>query len=165
MLTNKIDGKRDQSMDEFIESLLNTWRDKGKFGLTLPFLEGALRLKGFSTGMVATSFNSMLNELQDAESFYRLSYCDKANDLILAPVKSHPSECKRISKSGTPTSLWVQHNLIGSDNTDTSELYKVLWKKYGAVLEAELYSCNKGDYHKFTSEDLALIEEAYGKIA
>lgn len=150
-------------MNELIDSLLDTWGDNGKFGLTLPFIVGALRLKGFSDGSVSDSFSSMLKELQTSSIIYRLAYCDKADDLILAPVNRSPDGCKRILANGASTKLWVQHDLV--DNNESDNLYNVLWKRYGLDLESERYSCTNGKYHTFTSEDLALVEKAFEKIA
>ena len=152
-------------MNEFIDSLLDTWRDNGKFGLTLPFIGGALRLKKFVNGLESESFRSMLNELQAASLTYRLAYCDKANDLILAPVSNSPGGCKRVTENGAPTSLWVQHDLVDEDDADANDLFEVLWKRYGLYLEAGRYSCTKGNYHAYTPEDFALIEKAFEKIA
>ncbi|MCR6652395.1 MAG: hypothetical protein NVV73_13320 [Cellvibrionaceae bacterium] len=148
-------------MNEFIESLLSAWRDTGKFGLTLPFIGGALRSQGYLEGPESEAFRALLGELQAASVTYRLAYCDKAGDLILAPVSGSPGGCKRVAQDGEATSLWIQHDLVESDTADSIELYRVLWEKYGPILEAGHYSCTKGKYHQFTSADLELIERAF----
>lgn len=152
-------------MNEFINSLLDSWRENGKFGLTLPFIFGALWYKGFSNGPESGSFSSMLDELQAASVTYRLAYCDKADDLILAPVNNSPVGCKRVSKNGVPTSLWIQHDLVNEDVAHATTVFKALWERYGLDIEAGRYSCTKGGYHAFTAEDLALIEKAFEKTA
>lgn len=152
-------------MDEHINSLVYTWREKGKFGLTLPFIIGALRLKGLVHGSATESCSFVLKQLQTAGVNFRLGYCDKADDLILAPVNNSPSGCDRVSDNGKPTSLWVQHDLVTGEGAESTDLFRVLCERYGSYLEAERYSCIKGEYHPFSAEDLALIEEAFVKIA
>ncbi len=152
-------------MNDFIDSLLESWRENGKFGLTLPFIFGALRYKGFSKAAEIDSFSSMLDELQTASVTYRLAYCDKADDLILAPINNSPAGCKRVSKNGVPTSLLVQHDLVNENVSDTTNVLKTLWERYGLDVEAGRYSCTKGEYHAFTEEDLVLIEMAFEKVA
>ena len=152
-------------MYEFINSLLDTWRAKGKFGLTIPFLVGAARLKGLTDGAAIESLRSLLKELQTANVTFRLGYCDKADDLILAPVINLPAGCSKIFDNGLPTTLWVQSDLVNSGRVESSELVQMLWDRYGSDLDAERYSCTKGKYHSFTQEDFTLIEISFAKIA
>jgi hypothetical protein len=152
-------------MDEFIECLLCTWREKGKFGLSIPFIVGAIRLKGLLNGSASDSCDSVLKQLQLGDKMYRLAYCDKADDLILAPINRQPNSCKQIQHNGNPTSLWVQQDVLAEECYESVDLSSALWKQYGSNIGAERYSCTKGEYHQFTPEDLALIDEAFAKMA
>lgn len=152
------------TMNEFIEILLHTWREKGKFGLTFPFIVGALRLKGLFNGSASEACNLVLNQFQGADASYRLAYCDKADDFILAPVNNQPDGCNRIRCNGNPTSLWVQHDFIAGKSVESIDLFQALWERYGSDIEAERYSCTKGEYHPFNQQDLTLIDEAFNKL-
>ena len=152
-------------MEEYIESLLYTWREKGKFGLSLPFIVGALRLKGLLNSSASDSFDSVLNQLQQGSGTFRLAYCDKADDLILAPVNTRPDGCRQIYNSGHPTSLWIQHDVLANEGSDSVELFNAMWERYGNEVESERNSCTKGKYHQFKPDDMALIDEAFDKIA
>lgn len=151
-------------MNEFIEHLFDTWREKEKFGLSFPFIVGALRLKGLLNGSASDSCDSVLKQLQLGGTMYRLTYCDKAGDLILAPINRQPDGCKQIHNNENPTSLWVQHNILARESSESADLSSVLWELYGSKIEAERYSCTKGEYHQFKPQDLALIDEAFAKM-
>jgi hypothetical protein len=152
-------------MNEFIEGLLHTWQEKGKFGLTFPFIVGALRLKGLLNGSASEACNSVLKQLEGANVIYRLAYCDKADDFILASINNRPDGCNQIRSNGNPTSLWVQHDLIAGEGVESVDLFQALWQRYGSDIEAERFSCIKGEYHPFNQQDLALIDEAFNKLA
>lgn len=148
-------------LNEQINKLISTWRNSGKFGLTLPFIFGALQLKGLIGNPLEKSFNDFLKSLETAENLFRISYCDKVDDLILAPVSNRPVECNIVTNNGKPTSLYVQHNIIPGRSVESIQLSQELWKRYKAYIEAERYSRLNGQYQTFSIEDLAIIEKSF----
>ncbi|MGH1485455.1 MAG: hypothetical protein ACRBCI_04490 [Cellvibrionaceae bacterium] len=151
-------------MDEIILEILEAWRNKGNFGLSVPFLFGALCQHPDQT-MVGNDarekFESFINIIGQSNSILRLSYCDKANDLILAPVHDVPAGCKNIES----TRLWVQHDVVPEDAATKKSLHIALWEKYGLHLVDNNFSCTNGHYYPFSNEDKLFISEAFGQNA
>ena len=84
--------------------LLMEWERSGRFGLTIPFVYGALNrpegpLRGATSFMKLQSFvTSLVDDVPDG-SLIRLYTCATVNDLILARVTAVPNNCLSIPSS------------------------------------------------------------------
>lgn len=148
--------------------MLDEWRSQGNFGLTLPFIYGGmLTWPGDPLGQGKTHerkfeiFLRLLSEPIEPRKNLRLSFCDKANDLTLAPVNGIPQGCDGIqSKEGLVPILWVQRGILPEGEVSAQELSRVLWARYGSALEEGRFSCSAGEYGRFAEGDLTLIAGA-----
>ena len=84
--------------------LLMEWERSGRFGLTIPFVYGALNrpdgpLRGAPSFMKLQSLvTSLVDDVPDG-SLIRLYNCATVNDLILARVTAVPNNCLSIPSS------------------------------------------------------------------
>ena len=100
--------------------LLNQWRDANHFGLTVPFIYGALdSWPGAplgSDGGAEAKFARMLQSIAEGTTdgtIVRLFKCDTVRDLVFAPVFEVPSYCVPVAASQSKrASLYVQKDLI-----------------------------------------------------
>lgn len=156
-------------MQEPLADLLNAWRAKGKFGLTIPFVFGGLRLHPLQPlgheDDLKTQFENMLELISkdgaDGE-FVRLAYCDNAKDLILAPTHRVPELCKQVTTSdGHRLLLWIQHDIENVDVPTLVNVTNALWAKYGEDISNGNYSRRDGNYHPFDDADTQLLTKAF----
>lgn len=148
--------------------LLSEWQDAGRFGLTVPFVYGALDripdgpLRG---GKASEKLQSLLASLADEVpdgTLVRLFTCGTVRDLTLAPMSAIPSYCLAMrSGDGRSERFYVQQDLVPADSSSPlSDLHAELWRRYGNDLEAGRFSLRNGSFAEFSERDLQLIEAA-----
>lgn len=147
--------------------LTEQWQATGHFGLTVPFLVGALRRwpnqpLGEAEGI--EQLRCLLISIRDnapADCIIRLYRCDKINDLALALVSNIPQFCVSFQRSSaTIPSLYVEKNLLSQNSASFDDLVDVLWLRYGEIIEAETFSLCQGTFRAFDDNDKALISDA-----
>lgn len=150
--------------------LTEQWQEAGHFGLTVPFLVGALRRwpsqpLGGAEGIEQLRW--LLTSIRDdapANCVMRLYSCDKINDLALAPISNVPQFCVPFQPSnGKNPSLYVEKSLFSQDSTSLSDLVDVLWLRYGEAIEAGHFSLCQGAFQPFDENDTALISDAVSR--
>lgn len=147
--------------------LTEQWQATGHFGLTVPFLVGALRTwpnKPLGEVQGIEQLRCLLISIRDnapADCIMRLYSCDKINDLALAPISNIPQFCASFQpSSGTIPSLYVEKSLLSQNSVSFDDLVDVLWLRYGEIIEAEDFSLYQGTYRPFDDNDKALISDA-----
>jgi len=146
------------------------WQDEANFGLTIPFIVGALRDwpgrplgGGAGVDQLRTLLTSVRDEAPDGVRM-RLYSCDRVQDLILAPVSDAPNYCVSFqSSSGEAPSLFVETGVIPENDTPFESLVTTLWQRYGNDIEAERFSLRNGAFHSFTQSDQAFIARALAR--
>lgn len=150
--------------------LTEQWQETGHFGLTVPFLIGALRRwpsQPFGSAEGIEQLRYLLTSIRDeapADCIMRLYSCDKINDLALALIASIPQFCVSFRPSnGKPPSLYVEKSLFSEDSASLSDLVSVLWLRYGEAIEAENFSLRQGAFQPFDENDEASILHAVSR--
>lgn len=144
------------------------WQDTGHFGLTIPFLIGALRrFPGQPLGPSANGIDqlrALLTSIRDNAPdgvTMRLYSCDKLQDLALAPVHGMPAHCIPIpSPTRSESALYVEKGTVAEVGDPCQALVSTLWKRYGQHIEAGQFSRRTGAYHPFNEGDEKLIHAA-----
>jgi len=148
--------------------LLLEWQDAGRFGLTLPFVYGALDQAPEGSLRGATSAEklkfllaSLVDDVLDG-ALVRLFFCSTVQDLTLAPVFAVPGHCRAIAKSdGGKAGFFAQQDLLPEkSSSEIADLHAELWQRYGDVLKAGRFSLRNGTFAAFSDRDLALINAA-----
>jgi hypothetical protein len=151
--------------------LLKQWQDSHRFGLTVPFIYGALEnWPGAPLGTDSCpeeKFTRMLRSIADGASdrtVIRLFTCGTVQDLTFAPVFEAPCFCAAINSStGYPPTLWVQKDLLQDGQNTCEALASVLWARYSVVINEGRYSFQAGAFALFTDADLKLIQLAVAR--
>lgn len=151
--------------------LTERWQDAGHFGLTVPFLIGALSIwpgRGFGSVEGIEQLRSLLTSIRDdapAGCIMRLYSCDKINDLALALINEIPQYCVPFQPlSGKAPSLYVEKSLFSQEGMSLSDLVYVLWLRYSEVIEAKNFSLRQGAFEPFDESDKALISQAVSHV-
>jgi len=146
------------------------WRDEYNFGLTIPFIVGALRdwpAQPIGDGTGKDQLRALLASVRDDAPDgvrMRLYSCDRVQDLVLAPVSEIPSYCISFSSSlRAATSLFVERGVIPESDTPFETLIAALWQRYGSDIEAERFSLRDGAFHSFTQSERAFIARALAR--
>jgi len=150
--------------------LIEQWQATGHFGLTVPFLVGALRKwpkqpLGDAEGI--EQLRCLLISIREnapADCSMRLYSCDKINDLALTPINNIPQFCVPFQpSSGTIPSLYVEKSIFSQGSVSFDDLVDVLWLRYGEAIEAENFSLYQGAFRPFVDNDKALISDALSR--
>jgi hypothetical protein len=151
--------------------LLMEWQGAGRFGLTVPFVYGALSrmpegpLRGASgSEKLQSLLASLVDDVPDG-NLIRLFFCGTVHDLTLAPIFAVPDYCLSIQSSdGRKVSFYVQQCLLPPESASPmSDLHSELWRRYGEVLEAGRFSLRNGRFEEFSERDLALVDTALSR--
>lgn len=147
--------------------LLRRWQEANRFGLTLPFVFGALdRWPGspLGSGSTAEKLAKLVRDLAEGTGdgdVIRLFTCGTVRDLTLAPVFGTPAFCVPIRRPGGPApTLWVQRDLLDADRQSCEGLSEMLWSRYGQELLKGHYSLRNRVFGPFSEPDLTLIASA-----
>jgi hypothetical protein len=150
--------------------LLLQWQDDGRFGLTVPFLYGAL--DSWPDAPLGTSvapeakFGRMLEIAANeaAGTVIRLFHCPTVSDLTFALIPSVPDYCIPIrSSADTSSTLWVQKGLVIANAIDPPTLAVGIWDRYSHPIIEERYSRRGGAYLRFSESDLTFIQRAIAR--
>jgi hypothetical protein len=161
-------GDKESSVEEPWSDLISAWRARGHFGLTVPFLLGGVLQHPNNpidnAAEVKEKFQKLLELISEYginERYARLAYCDRADDLIVAPVTGNPELCKRvIDAEGKLSQLWIQHDIEAATAPTITSLVQTLWGKYGNAVSQGYYSRRGGEYLPFDNADYQLLAEA-----
>ena len=141
--------------------------ESGYFGLTIPFILGALRAwpgRPLGDRMGVEELRVLLTSVShDAPPgiLMRLHNCGKVQDLILASVGGVPSNCIALTNPVRPVpSLYVENGVIPEENSSFEALASELWRRYKDDIEEEHFSRRGGSYYSFNEPDKALISKA-----
>jgi len=133
------------------KNLIDYWcNEKGRYGLTIPFLVGAERLTREMT------IESLLNEIKESDSKYLISSCGELNEYVIG---IHKPEYAYINSLKQFDSIILNDSELEKVKT-MEELIAKIEKEYQDLTENELYSkdYNSGKWTNFNNEDLELIE-------
>mgnify|MGYP003677165225 CR=1 FL=1 len=132
------------------EQLINYWCDeKGRYGLTIPFLVGAERLKREMT------IESLFREIKESNSNYLISNCGDLNEYVIG---THKAEYAYINSLNKIDSLILNDNELEKVKT-IEELIEKMEIEYQHLIENELYSkdYNSCEWMNFNDNDLELL--------
>ncbi|TXD82932.1 hypothetical protein ESY86_11850 [Subsaximicrobium wynnwilliamsii] len=133
------------------KNLIDFWcNEKGRYGLTVPFLVGAERLTR------RTTIKSLLNEINESDSDFIISNCGDLDEYV---VGTHKPEYAYINTLKRFDSLILNDNELAKAKT-IKELIEKVENKYKYLIENGLYSkdYNSGKWTAFNNEDLELIK-------
>lgn len=149
--------------------VIEQWRDEVHFGLSIPFLVGALReWPGESLGLsdsgieqLRTLLLSIRDDTPDGEAM-RLFSCGRIRNLALAPVGGTPQYCIPMpSPTRSEPALYVENGIVGEVDDLFGALVNELWHRYGENIEAGRYSVRAGVFQPFDEKDKELIQAAF----
>jgi len=148
------------------------WQAEGHFGLTIPFLLGALQQwQGQPFGAKSSDveqMRKMLDSIRDDTPdgiVMRLYTCERRHELILAPFQPRPdllASCIPVPSAarGTPA-LYVEKPIVADDADLFDALVSELWRRYGKEVQAGFFSLQPdGVFHPFNDDDRRLIRAA-----
>jgi hypothetical protein len=140
--------------------LLLEQRQKSGFGLTLPFLLGALRSppgKPFTTEAEAQdALGALLESMgKDAPENYtvRIAHCDKTQQAVAALVYMPQEWCKKVGAAG---SLYISPEYIKGKKQPE----KALWRLCKKSVLSGSFSFIEGKQQNFNDQDLEFISGA-----
>ncbi|QCE40950.1 hypothetical protein [Psychroserpens sp. NJDZ02] len=132
------------------KKLINYWCDeKGRYGLTIPFLVGAERIKREMT------IESLLREIKESDSAFLISGCGDINEYVIGTYKT---EYPFINSLNKIDSLILNDNELEKVKT-IEELIEKMEIEYQDLIENEFYSkdYNSFEWINFNDNDLELI--------
>lgn len=151
--------------------LIEEWRKGERFGLTIPFLVGALRdWPGRPLGLTAgvEELRILLESIRDETPqgvTMRLYDCDKLQELALAPVDGIPQACFHItSPHRAVPAFYVENGTVPDGGTSLDDVVAALWQRYGADIEAGNFSRRARVFQPFDANDRALISAAITRL-
>lgn len=133
------------------EKLIYHWcNEKGRYGLTIPFLIGAERLSRELT------IESLLTEIKESNSKFLISSCGDLNEYVIG---THKHEYAYINSLKNFGSLIINDNKLEKIKT-MEELIKKMENEYLEKTENKLYSKNyySGEWTTFEDNDIELIK-------
>lgn len=159
-------------MIPFWLKLLRENNKKSGFGLTLPFLVGALRTP---VGAVVVDKHKNISDVKGlllsmrdktpGTSYISLTVCDRLHQPVFAESSSHftPSDffARIPTLDGKRCFLYVAPNiLVREKNQSVGDLLEALWKQNGDAISHGEFSYSKGAFTKYSDKDLLLIARA-----
>jgi len=133
------------------ENLIENWcNDKGRYGLTIPFLVGAERLNGEMT------IGSLLQEIIDSDLMYFISSCGDLDEYVIGLQKPEYAYIDSLKKIG---SLAINDSDL-EDAQNIDELIAIMENEYQDFIDNGCYSKNYDteEWADFDENDLAFIE-------
>ncbi len=146
--------------------LIEEWQHQSHFGLTMPFLLGAmLNWPGRSLGQSddrSVQLASLIASIRDDAPegmFVRLYSCDRLHELVLALVSGPPGFCVPIpSPIRSQPSLYVESSVLPEGIVEV--LVAELWHRYGKAIQQGRFSFRSGSFAPFDGADRRLIAAA-----
>jgi hypothetical protein len=145
------------------------WQAEHHFGLTIPFLLGAIHQwsgQPFRTGYVGVEqMRELLASIRDDVPdgiIMRLYVCDKRHELILAPVAHSPANCIAISSvTRTKPAFFVEKGVVPDDANSFEALVNELWWRYRKEIQSGLFSLDENSaFSPFKDDDYRIIRAA-----
>jgi hypothetical protein len=142
------------------------WQAERNFGLTIPFLLGALQQwpgQPLGTGSISVKqMRALLASIRDDTPdgiFMRLYMCDTRHELILAPIPSYlPAHCIAIpSTTRSKPALFVEKGIVPDDANLFEALVGELWRRYREVIQAGFFSLYDGAFRPLNDDERRLI--------
>ncbi|MAN28094.1 MULTISPECIES: hypothetical protein [Mesonia] len=133
------------------KKLINYWcNEKGRYGMTIPFLIGAERLSREMT------IKSLLTEIKESDSKFLISSCGDLDEYVIG---THKPEYAYINSLKNFGSLIINDDELEKIKT-MKELIEKMENEYLEKTENELYSKNydSGEWTAFEDSDIELIE-------
>jgi hypothetical protein len=158
-------------MIPFWLKLLRAHNKNRGYGLTLPFLIGAMRTpvgsvvvdKEQNMADVEQLFESIRDNTPDT-SYISLTVCDRLHQPVFAESSSYftpPELHARIPKlDGEECFLYVAPIILPQEKNRIEDLLEVLWKVSGDAILEGAFSFSNGAFVKYSDKDFALISSA-----
>jgi len=151
--------------------LTEQWQATGHFGLTIPFLLGALRQwpgqpLGSSTNALEQLCALLASVRDDAPDgiIMRLYTCDRLHELVLAPVGGPPPYCVPVPSAGLPTpALYVEAGILSESTNPFDALVSEMWRRFGDAIRTDRFSYRAGAFHPFNDADRTLIGAVFAR--
>lgn len=137
-----------------------------RFGLTLPFLVGALRINGEGLRSAKDELFGILQSMRDesaSEHTVRIAECDRLHQPVAAiiPGWARPAIGKGIpSPQGGRTSLYIEEQYLIAGGSSLDALNTEFVDRAVELVDGSAFSFQNGEYREFMEEDLAFIRDA-----
>lgn len=150
--------------------LIEEWQSSTHFGLTIPFVVGALRIwpgrpLGYDVGI--EEVRSLLTSVRDEVPqgvFMRIYSCEKVQALVLARVGAYPAYCLEFpSPKNSNQILFVEKSVMPEGNASFEELVATLWQQYAVIIKNEEFSRQDGYFQSFSAADMDLVQRAIAR--
>ena len=135
------------------EKLIKIWcEDKGRYGLTIPFLIGSERLNGEMT------IGSFLKEVVDSDMDYFISDCEDLDEYVIGLQKSEYAYLGSLKRIG----FMVLNDSDLEHIENLEELVQIMENEYQGLIDNEYYSkdYDSGEWSNFNKKDFAFIASA-----
>lgn len=150
--------------------LTEEWQSSGHFGLTIPFVVGALRSwpgqplgNHFGIEEVRSLLTSMRDEVPKG-IFMRIYSCERVQALVLARVGAYPAYCVEFpSPKEANQILFVEKSVMPDGKASFEELVSTLWQQYAAIIQDETFSRRDGSFQSFSAADNDLVQRAIAR--
>lgn len=158
-------------MIPFWLKLLRANNNNRGYGLTLPFVVGAMRNPPGSVvfdeakniAEVKALLSSIKEETPDT-SYVSLTVCDRLRQPVFAEGSSFfkmPEMYARLSKSKSERiSFYIAPEIMTRENESIENLVGLLWGRNGKAIMQGDFSYSNGTFTKYSDSDLALISSA-----
>ena len=140
------------------QTLLQTWREEGHDGLTIPFIVGSQ--KYFEPRSVQDIKQLLSAIAWEGEIDIYLTYCTTINDLILG---LWTGDKQRIKGRFLENSRLYLTNGVSDLGVDINTVCKSLEDRYGHDIAASRFSKSERDRGDFSSQDIAFINRCVAK--
>ncbi len=151
---------------EFIKKLIINWcEERGKYGITLPYMVGAIRLK---TGNEKYSAEDFFNDIPNVELDVVISICNELGskyEYIIGTFTREYSEASCYKKEPVYLNGNIESKEKSLIDNDYQYLISFLTEKYSDKIEQEIYSKNPIEsgseiykWGEFTEEEINTIK-------
>lgn len=158
-------------MIPFWLKLLRTNNNNRGYGLTLPFVIGAMRTP---VGSVVTDESNNIAEVKALlssikedtpdTSYISLTVCDRLRQPVFAEGSSFftmPEMYARLTESNSGRNdFYIAPEIMSRENESIENLARLLWERNGGAIMQGNFSYSNGAFTKYSERDLALISSA-----
>ena len=147
------------------------WQAEKHFGLTIPFLLGALQQwpgQPLGTDRIGVEqMRALIASIRDDTPdgiVMRLHMCDTRHELILATISAHygqPDNCIPVpSTTNCKPALFVEKSIVPDGKNLFDALVNKLWQRYRKDIRAGLFSLHDGTFYPLNNDERRLIRAA-----
>lgn len=148
--------------------LIDAHQRKGGFGLTPPFLLGALRTPPgavLDEPRTRAEFRELLESMRNETpggTIVRISECSRLRQPIAAVVHGMAGGLGEsvVHADGSPSNLFAWPDYFVNESRNVESLTAALWKIMGPVMCEGRFSYREGAYQPFDVPDMQFIERA-----